>query len=121
MQKHPIRIALLVCALAALAFAQTEIGSASLNGAITDPTGAAVPNAKVTITDPSTGYTRTTNTTEAGLYSFVRVPVGTYNLDVALPGFRPSQTAGIRLTVGAVASVDVALQVGTASEAVSVS
>jgi hypothetical protein len=48
----------LLLILAASAFAQSEIGGASLNGLITDASGAAVPNAKVTVTNTATGMTR---------------------------------------------------------------
>ena len=91
-----------------------------MNGTVTDPTGAAVPNAKVTATNAATGLTRATQTSEAGLYSFARLPVGTYDLNVEANGFKAAKGTGIELSVGAVATVDVHLEVGTAQETVSV-
>jgi protocatechuate 3,4-dioxygenase beta subunit len=52
------------------------IGSASLNGTITDATGGAVPGAKVAAHNTATGLVRNTHTTELGLYTFAGLPVG---------------------------------------------
>ncbi len=103
-----------------VAFAQSEAGGATLNGTVTDPSGAPVANAKVTAANKSTGYTRTTATTEAGLYSLVRLPAGRYDLSVELAGFKPAQRTDAQLSVGAVATLDVQLQIGTAQETVNV-
>ncbi|MDQ6759533.1 MAG: carboxypeptidase-like regulatory domain-containing protein, partial [Acidobacteriota bacterium] len=100
--------------------AQVEIGGAALNGTVTDATGAAVPNAKVTATSTSTGLTRTTQTNQSGLYSFTGLPVSSYDLTVDSPGFKNTRRTGINLSVGAVATVDVAVELGTAQETVSV-
>ena len=106
--------------MALLALGQSEIGGATLNGTVTDPSGAAVANAKVTVENTSTRLTRTAQTSDAGLYSFPGIPVGTYNLSVAAPGFRAVKQSGIVLTVGAVATVDVPLAIGSAEETVTV-
>lgn len=109
-----------LCFAVVLAFGQAEIGGATLNGTVTDPTGAAVPNAKVAATSPQTGLTRTTVTNQTGLYSFPQLPVGTYDLTVEANGFKLSKRIGVSLTVGAVATVDVPLEVGGTQETVSV-
>ena len=67
---------------ATTSFAQSQIGGASLNGTVTDPSGASVPNAKVTATNTATGLTRTTQTSDSGLYNFTGLPVGAYDLTV---------------------------------------
>jgi outer membrane receptor protein involved in Fe transport len=108
------------CLSAALAFGQAEIGGATLNGTVGDPSGAAVPNAKVTVASPQTGFTRTTTTNASGLYSFPQLPVGTYDLTVEANGFKLTKRTGVTLTVGAVATVDVPLEVGGTQETVSV-
>ena len=100
MHKPLIRIALLVCALASLVFAQSEIGGATLNGTVTDPSGAAIPNAKVTITNTATGVTRTLTTNEAGLFNFTRVPVGTYDMTIESGGFKTDKQANAAGEVG---------------------
>ena len=101
------------------AFAQVE-GGATLNGTVTDATGAAVPNARVTASSTSTGLTRTTQSNASGLYSFAGLPVSTYDLSVDSQGFKVTKRTGINLSIGAVATVDVALEIGNAQETVSV-
>lgn len=112
----------LLCAsmLAGAAFGQSEAGGATLNGTVTDQSGAAVPNAKVSIANPQTGISRTTQTSDVGLYSFPRLPVGSYDLTVEVQGFKASKRTQIPLEVGAVATIDVRLEVGNAQETVSV-
>jgi hypothetical protein len=120
MLKLALQILMCVCLLAAAAFAQGEIGGASLNGTVTDSSGAAVPSAKVTATNPATGLTRTTTTDQTGLYNFQQLPVGTYDLTIEANGFKVSKRTGVSLTVGAAATLDVALEIGAAAETVSV-
>jgi hypothetical protein len=91
-----------------------------LNGTVTDQSGAAVPNAKVTAANPQTGLSRTTQTTDVGLYSFPRLPVGSYDLTVEVQGFKASKRTGVPLEIGSVATIDVKLEVGNAQETVSV-
>src|SRR2546428_1638017 len=109
-QRYPclmLRSILPICMLFGLppaaAFAQAEIGGATLNGTITDATAAAIPGAKVTATNHDTGLSRTTTTNEAGQYTFPTLPVGTYDLSAENEGFKVSKRTGIVLTVGAVA------------------
>ncbi|MDQ6678202.1 MAG: TonB-dependent receptor [Acidobacteriota bacterium] len=102
-------------------YAQSELGGSNLNGTVTDPSGAVVIGATVKLTSEATGFTRVTQSNGAGLYNFVRVPVGAgYVLSVEQSGFRTARQEGIRLDVGAVVTLDVALQVGANSEVVSV-
>ena len=92
---------------------------ATLDGVLTDPTGAVVPNAKITLTDATSGSARDTVTDGAGFYNFVSVPVGTYNLAVSAGGFKDYAASGIALG-GVRKSVNVTLTVGTADQTVSV-
>ncbi len=114
------RIAITLGLLSASAFGQAEIGGATLNGTVTDPTGAAVPNAKVTATNTATGTIRTTETNDSGLYSFSRLPVGSYDVAVEAAGFKTTRRTGLSLSVGAVVTIDLSVEVGTAQETVSV-
>jgi outer membrane receptor protein involved in Fe transport len=115
-----LRVSLLLGALSAGLFAQSEIGGATLNGTVMDATAATVPGARVTLTGRATGLVRTTITNETGLYTFARVPVGTYDLSVDAQGFKGARRTAIELSVGAVATVDVTLEIGAASDTVSV-
>ena len=107
-------------ALSGAIFAQAEIGGASLNGTVTDASGAAVPNANVTVANTATGLTRSGETSDVGLYNFRGLPVGTYNITVDKQGFKTLQRTGLPLQVGAVATVDLRLDLGSAQETVSV-
>src|SRR5215469_3933580 len=62
--------------------------SADLNGTVTDPTGAGVPNAKITVTDPEKGVERTAITDEHGLYRVSGLPPATYKVSVEHAGFQ---------------------------------
>ncbi|HYP13759.1 MAG TPA: TonB-dependent receptor [Bryobacteraceae bacterium] len=101
-------------------FAQSEIAFATLNGTVLDATGAAVPNAKLTLTNTNTGLQRTVESTEAGLFNFSRIPAGAYDLNVEAQGFKQSRRSGIGLNVGSVLTLDLSLEVGGTTETVTV-
>src|SRR5438132_11991440 len=67
---------------------QAQAFNASLSGAVFDNTGAAVPGATVTLSNPEKGFSRTFATSSEGRYSFTLVPAGTYTLKVETAGFR---------------------------------
>jgi len=94
-------------------------GTASVQGTVTDATGATVPNAQVTIKQTATGVTRSANTDSQGLYSFPNIAVGPYSLTVAASGFQTFTQTGV-LEVGNNISIDPHLQVGAATEQISV-
>ncbi len=87
--------------LGGLALAQSQVGGGTLNGTVTDPTGSAIPGAKLSITNTDTGLARAAETNSAGLYSFP-LPAGTYELSVTANGFKNAKLPGIPLGVGAV-------------------
>src|SRR5262245_31279614 len=120
MLKPVLRVLLCVCLSATVALPQAEVGAASLHGTVSDASGAAVPNAGVTLTNLQTGLPKPTTTNQAGLYNFPQLPVGSYDLTVEAKGFKASKRTGIALTVGAVASMDVSLEIGATQETVSV-
>jgi hypothetical protein len=100
--------------------ASAQLGnSGSIEGVVRDPSGAAVVNATVEISNPVTGYTRTTATSDEGTFRFTNVPFNPYHLTVAAQGFASfSQDVEVRSTVPAKA--DVSLKVGTAVTSVTV-
>ena len=119
--KKMSRIAAFVCLLAFCGrslLAQGVFGT--LDGVVTDPTGAVVPNAKITLTDAISGSARNTVSDGAGFYNFPSVPVGTYNLSVSAAGFKDYAASNIALGGGEHKSVNVAMSVGTADQTVSV-
>jgi outer membrane receptor protein involved in Fe transport len=106
--------------LSCTALAQSQIGGATLNGNITDPSGAGIPAAKVTATQTATGVERTAETTSAGLYTLPSLPPGSYDVSVTATGFKATKVSGIALSVGAVATVDIKMEVGQTQESITV-
>jgi Carboxypeptidase regulatory-like domain len=103
---------IIILALAAApCFAQFT--TASLGGIVVDATGASMPQAKVTVLNQDTGYTRTDMTAADGAFSFPALPVGTYRLTVEQTGFSTYVQEGITLAVNQVANQRVTLQVGS--------
>jgi hypothetical protein len=98
---------------------QAEAG-AQISGAVTDPSGAAVPRAKVTATQTDQGLVRNTLSGPDGTYVLPDLPVGPYQLEVQAPGFRTYLQTGIRLQVGENPTINVGLQVGQISQEVEV-
>ncbi|QOY89632.1 TonB-dependent receptor [Paludibaculum fermentans] len=116
-----LQLALGVFTLTGVLFAQSEAGGATVTGTVTDPSGAAVTGAKVTLNSDQTGYTRVFETNASGLYNFARVPVGRYSLVIDKSGFKSVKRTDMDLTVGAMLTVDAALTVGSTSESITVS
>ena len=92
----------------------------TLTGVVSDPTGAVVPNAKITLTDATSGSARDTVSDGDGYYTFASVPVGTYNLAVSAGGFKDYAASTITLGGGEKRNVNVTMTVGTADQTVSV-
>jgi outer membrane receptor protein involved in Fe transport len=97
-----------------------QIDRANLNGTVTDPSGASIPNAKVEVVAPDTGFKRETTTGSSGVYSIGSLPNGTYDLTVSARDFRTSATTGIQLSVGQTRTVNVQLVVGAPTTKVEV-
>jgi hypothetical protein len=115
----------LVCALVCLSYgtnAWAQGGTGALTGLVFDPSAAVVAGAKVSLTNSATGAMRNTETSSAGAYRFVALPiVGTYTLKVEVSGFRTAEIANIVISVGSVVVQDVHLELGTAIQTVEVS
>src|SRR5712692_7337393 len=111
-------LAFVVLSLSVGAFAQ---GAGELTGLVTDATGAVVSGVEVKLTNSATGEVRTTTTTPAGIYSFPALPiVGTYTLEIAAKGFKSTKVQNIIVSVGTITSRDVKLEIGMATEQVTV-
>ncbi len=94
--------------------------TATITGTITDPSGAALPGAKIVATETSTNVSHSTVTNAQGEYSIPDLPVGTYNVQASQSGFQTTIQKGVNLTVGATVLVNLSLPVGEVSQTVSV-
>ncbi len=100
--------------------AGAQATTATLVGTVTDPTGAALGHATVSITDKSTGQTYTRQTNDSGNYEFTLLPPGVYSIKVTDQGFSASEMQGVAATVNTTNRTDVQLKTGSASETVTV-
>jgi outer membrane receptor for ferrienterochelin and colicin len=107
-----------VLALTLTAFAQVQFGQ--FTGTVTDPTGAAIANAKVTVTNPATDLNFSSTTNSGGNYTVRELPVGIYKLTVEAAGFKTVSNTGVQVNAGTISHVDFKLQIGKASEVIEV-
>src|ERR1700733_6034705 len=110
-----VLLCLLVTATAPYLMAQSA-GTAALAGTITDPSGAAIPNVTVTITNNDTGQSRTATTSSNGTYKFSLLPPGSYKASFAAAGFKTSEVAAVVLNVTETPELDRTLEVGAQAE-----
>src|SRR5579875_54042 len=96
-----------------------SLTSGDLTGTVTDPSGAVVPHATVTVRNNATGATRTTTSNSAGAYRFSLLPTGSYTVTAEAQGFSKAQTTA-SITVGQATVADVKLAVGASSQTVEV-
>src|SRR6202041_2585772 len=89
-----------------------------ISGAVTDPSGSAVPKASVSLTNQATGLRQTLTTDDKGVYSFLDVQVGRYDLEITADGFKPYQRNGMVVDADASLLIDAVLQVGAKNETV---
>jgi hypothetical protein len=92
----------------------------TITGTITDPSGALVAGVKVTATNTATGISQSTQTNTAGVYFFSDVPPATYTVTAAKDGFRTCEGSGVVLEPSSTRTFSCAMQVGQATETVSV-
>jgi hypothetical protein len=94
--------------------------SGSINGAVTDETGGAIPGAEVKLTNAAQGTVFTATTNSGGDYSFPSLEAGTYNLQVSAPGYKQFDASGIVLRVSRNERVDAKMTVGAVTTEVNV-
>jgi hypothetical protein len=112
-------LAVLCLAFVALSFT-VKAQDATIVGTITDPSGASVPNVKVTLTNTETGLSRTATTSDSGQYVFPELKIGHYEAKAEAAGFKTAEQKGIVLQVGDRSRIDFQMQIGGAQETVTV-
>src|SRR5690348_6274893 len=109
--------ALLATSGAVVAYAQL---TGQITGTITDPSGAAVGTAAITVVNESTGIRWNAKSNQDGIYTVPLLQPGNYRIEVKAPGFRTVSRSGIQLTVAQTAKLDFSLELGSASQSVTV-
>ncbi|MGA7857432.1 MAG: TonB-dependent receptor, partial [Terracidiphilus sp.] len=99
-------------------FGQAYFGT--ITGVLTDPSGAVIPGAKVTLTDQEKGYTFNATSDGEGRYLYRSIPPGVYSVTAVMPGFEKIVRTGIRVDVNQNATADLRLRVSSSSESVEV-
>jgi hypothetical protein len=97
-----------------------QVSTADVLGTITDPSGAVIASAKVTIRNVETGIERSATSNSKGEYLFTLLQVGTYQVSVEAPGFEKFVASSITLSAGDRARVNSTMKMGTATETVAV-
>jgi outer membrane receptor for ferrienterochelin and colicin len=116
-----LQFCLAVFAVLALTFsALAQVQNGQFTGTVSDPTGAAIANAKVTVTNPATDLNLSTTTNSSGNYTVKEVPIGVYKITVEAPGFKTVSNAGVTANAGTIAHVDFKMLIGKASEVIEV-
>jgi hypothetical protein len=100
--------------------ALAQVTTAAIHGTVTDLTGAAMPNAKITAVDTATGISTTTTSNRSGFYTFTALQIGPYKVDIEMPGFERFESSGISLTANADLEINGKLKVGATAETVTV-
>jgi outer membrane receptor protein involved in Fe transport len=115
-----VHVALLMISIVALAtLVQAQFG-ASLEGTVTDKSGAVISGANITVTDQATGVSRSTVTSGAGFYRVPGLTPGRYRVDVEAPSFKKETTSDVLVNAESTRGLNVALTPGSAQETVSV-
>ena len=99
---------------------QGSLGTAVIAGTISDPSGAVVPNAAMTITNAESGWEQVATANAAGAYSFAGIPAGHYTVEVRSSGFAIFRAADIAVVSGGRVQVDARLAVGRVSQVITV-
>src|SRR5260370_30491204 len=103
--------------LATSSLISAQTSTTSLRGTVTDPKGAVLQGATVTLNNPSTAFSRTTKSANDGVYQFLEVPPSTYTLTVTVSGFATVKHDKVTLQVSQPATLDIAMQVKGATHA----
>jgi len=114
-----ISFAVLFCT--ANADAQASRVGATLEGTVTDSSGAAIPSSKITVRNALTSQSRRVATDEQGFFRAEQLTIGTYEVEAERTGFAPSRHTGVVLSLGQTVHLDIVLSPASTSEKVTVS
>jgi len=115
------RTVLLVVLLSVLILPRLHAQNSTIQGVLSDQSGAVVPDVEVMVSNLETGVTARMKTNERGFYAFPFLPPGNYKVEASKEGFAPQVREKLKLDVGQIARVDFAMTVGTVLATVAVS
>jgi Carboxypeptidase regulatory-like domain len=119
-----LKVALIVSVCAGFAFLPGKLfaqgATATINGVVSDTTGAVIPSAQIVLRNTATDTTRTTSTNQTGSYGFVSVFPGTYTLQISKQGFKTTSQPAFALNVNQTATYNFTLAVGATTQEVTV-
>src|SRR6516164_2631574 len=115
MKKVFLFVALCLCGVLS-AFGQT---GGTITGTVSDSSGAVIPGVSIEVKNTATGATYTVGTSETGNYT-INLPVGTYEVNASLPGFKKFVAPNVAITADNTVRVNPKLEVGSAGESVTV-
>jgi outer membrane receptor protein involved in Fe transport len=111
------------CTLASIVLFASAVmaqSTGAIQGTVLDPSGAAIPNASITVQNQGTGEARSTTTDSAGLYAVAALPAGTYRVEVKAPGMAPTVASNVVLPVSSTVRQDFSLKLAATGETVEV-
>src|SRR6202171_1681610 len=112
-------VSMLLAAAAAMAAAQVPTGT--INGIVSDPHDAVVPNAHVVAINKAQGVSRESSSNADGLYVFANLPAGNYELKIEAAGFAPTEYKEVMVQAGRTTTIDARMQVAGIGTTVNVS
>jgi hypothetical protein len=121
MKRIVTTLALLLGGLLCATSGSAQTGTSSVRGTVVDPRGGAVAGATVTLSNEARSFVRTATTNEAGAFAFDLIQPGTYQIEVEAAGFKKTTVRDVRALVAQPTEVNVQLEVGQITEAVTVS
>src|SRR4051794_13575591 len=120
MMKKSLKVLAVAYSLVACSWVGAQTFQGGVRGTVSDPTGAAIGTAKVTLMDQGTGVARATLTGTGGEYSFTAVNPSVYSVSVETPGFKKLERKGVTVNTQEFLLVDLKLEVGDVSQSVNV-
>ena len=114
------RLSVLIASLFVASSLHAQVVGGTINGVVTDASGASIRGAAVVVRSEETGMERLLTTDAAGAYAAPSIPVGRYTVSVTREGFAPQARTGINLTVGQAIRIDLSLSTGEVTQQVTV-
>src|SRR5215831_4189945 len=115
------RLAASMLLSSALTFAQSQANTGTIEGTVSDPSGKAVPQAQVTITNLGTNFTRELTSDDEGRFRGLLLPLGPYRVTTKAPSFGTNVREGMDLAVGQTISLTIVLSISQIEQVISVS